>query len=208
MKKSEVKKSLKKKFKNRLTDYGFKPLKHSLQKDYNGFFIDFMFSMVDIGNGFSSQFGIHCGFTLLDNIYNAAFKTQKRNLNIYAIHQGELYESQKYPILEYDLYTEEDVNIMVNQVMVYLENEALPYFEGINTLEKIEPIINKDPKPRQAVISLILAKLVDNPNYLELKKNYMNLLKNWPQYEKNQLETIVQYLDKYTREEIIKSVES
>ena len=127
---------------------------------------------------------------------------QNEYFPIIGIGQSELFESKNYPILEYDIYTEEDALKMVDEVMNYFENEALPFLESLSNLETIEKVINNEPIPQKGIFGLILAKLTGNENYEPLKSKYRDLLKEWSDWDKQELEKVISFLDKHTKEEL------
>lgn len=202
MKKSEIRKILDKNFKERLKFYCFKKKGYGYQKILAKSQIDFQFSMVDSDNSFPSTFSYSLTNIsvnqLLSNIFSCV-----REFWLYSTAQIRLYDENKYPVLEYDIYTEEDALKMVDEVMCYMEKEALPFLESISDLKVIEKLINEMPVPEKAHVGIVLAKLMGNPEYENLKLVYKELIKDWagdynPDYDK-----IVSFLDSHSHEELI-----
>lgn len=204
MKKSEVRKILEDQFKKRLKEYGFNNKGYTFLKKISDttFFINFLFSLIDSDNSYPSQFGFCLINQRINNIFSEIFR---RNNDIWLLstNQSRLYEENKYPDLEYDIYTEEDALKMVDEVMCYMEKEALPFLESISDLKVIEKLINEKPVPEKAHVGIVLAKLMGNPEYENLKLVYKELIKDWagdynPDYDK-----IVSFLDSHSHEELI-----
>lgn len=208
MKKAEAKKLLDTYFKDRLESIGFKKSKYGFVRKERDYFVAFGYSLVDLDNSFSSQFGIHCGFESIDKVYGFSVGRNVNQINLYSISQAGLYDERKYPKLEYDLYTESDIQHMVSEVAEYLERKALPFFANLSTIERLEKFRNENPTPQQAKSGLILAKLVGNPNYENLKGQYRLLLKDWPESDKQELEKIIAFLDQHTTEELLQIAQS
>ena len=88
--------------------------------------------------------------------------------------------------------------------MDYFLNTLIPYFNEYTTLEKLEKKINAPgnlPNNNQLATvlkyGLILAKVVKNPNYEILKQKYRELLKEWSDWDKQELEKVISYLDSH-----------
>ena len=207
MKKNDIEKILNSEFKNRIVTLDFKKKGDKyllIEKDVYKYVRITTYDYYDV---FPSQFAYGIGFLsiqkLLRTIIGGMYKNPENDfIPVLGIGQAELYESGDYDVLEYEIRKEEDILVMVNEVMNYLEKDALPYFESINTIEKIEPVVNASDNPRKGVTGLILAKLVGNPNYPQLKEKYRYLLKDWTEDEKEKLETAIRFLDNHTQEEL------
>lgn len=208
MKKSEAKKLLDTYFKERLEKIGFRKGKSGFIKVNHDFFISFGYSLVDLDNSFTSQFGLYCGFRSIDRIYNHLTGRSTDGINLFSLSQSVLFDERKYPKLEYELYSQADVEVMVNEVVDFIEKDALSIFENLSTITKLEQIRNRNPIPQQALTGLILAKVVSNPNYEALKSQYRQLLKDWPESDKQELEKVIAFLDQHNREELLKIAES
>src|SRR5690606_15628566 len=130
------------------------------------------------------------------------------DITVLNMNQGDLYDQGKYYIPEYRLEIENDVYRMIDELIHYLKNEALPYLESINNIEALDKIINENPtEPTAGVKGLILAKMSDNPNYEELKKKYRQLFidRQWAiQEDIDNLEKVILFLDNHSKEELEK----
>lgn len=202
MKKSEANKLLDKNFKERLKFYEFKKKGFRYVREYKGFIFDFGFALVDSDNSFPSKFSYALYCLIINEILSKIFNKHKE-LILFSTGQYRLYEENKYPVLEYDIYTEEDALKMVDEVMCYMEKEALPFLESISDLKVIEKLINEKPVPEKAHVGIVLAKLMGNPEYENIKLVYKELIKDWagdynPDYDK-----IVSFLDSHSHEELI-----
>ena len=158
-------------------------------------------------NSFPTTFYYTLGNIAVGNILNQITLLNERDAQIIGIGQADLFEAKKYPILKYDIYTEEDVNKMVSEVSVYFIEEALPYLESVSSIEKLEEITNTELNPWKKSIGLILAKLVNNPEYENLKSKYRELLKDWSDWDKQELEKVIDFLDSHSQEELLKITE-
>lgn len=208
MKKSEVSKFLSKGFGENYKSLGFKKWKYGYKKDSGMFSYTFGFSSSDMDNSFPSDFYYRLGSFSVGNILNCITPLIEKDVQIIGIGQADLFEAKKFPVLKYDIYTEEDINKMVNEVSKYFIHEALPYLESISNIEKLEQITNKELNPWKKSIGLILAKLVNNPDYENLKNKYRELLKDWNDWDKQELEKVIAFLDSHSQEELLRISET
>src|SRR6218665_982002 len=179
MKKSEVNKSLFKGFGEKYKPMGFKKWKYGYKKESQNFSYTFGFASAYMDNSFPSIFYYSLGSFSVGNILSEIIPVKEKDTLIIGIGQVELFENKKFHVCEYDIYTEDDVNKMVSEASTYFINEALPYLESVSSIDKLEQITNSELNPWSKSIGLILAKLVNNPNYENLKSQYRALLKDW-----------------------------
>ena len=213
MKKVEVTKLLNSGFKKKLDKTHFKKWKFGYIKEMSdGFFYEFAFSSASYDTCFPTTF--YCGIGLqnvkiiLSKIFpEYAVVPENAYPIVFSLHQKSLFEANKFPIFKYDIYTEEDVNEMVNEVSAFFISEALPYLESISSISQLEQITNTELNPWKKSIGLILAKLVNNPEYENLKSKYRELLKDWSDWNKQELEKVIVFLDSYSQEELLKITE-
>lgn len=116
--------------------------------------------------------------------------------------QIRLFDQGRYPILEYDIYTEVDARRMVDEVSIYILNQVLPEWEAKPTLEFLEQKVNGYLTDAPNFSGVVLAKLVGNSDYENISKHYTVKSKNWAEREKQDLEKVVDFLDKRTKEEL------
>lgn len=203
MKKREAKKLIDSRLKEYLRQFNFKKKGDDFIKIIKGDFkIDFGYSIVDLGNSFPIQFGYHLSSVYLDRIFSAIRGVEEKGLNVYSNHQSLLFESKEYPILEYDVYTSEDIEEMVGEITKFLDNKALPYLESICDLEELEKVINNKPIPQKSEVGLVLARIMKNSDYNKLKEKYRELLIDWVDSYKESLEKTINFLDNHSVEEL------
>ena len=208
MKISEVSKLLTKGFGEIYKPLEFKKWKYGYKKDVGKFSYTFGFASSNMDNSFPSTFYYRLGSHAIGNILNRIIPLTERDIQIIGIGQADLFEAKKFPILKYDIYTVEDVNKMVSEVSTYFISEVLPYLESIASIEELERITNAELNPWKKSTGLILAKLVKNTEYEDLKNKYRELLKNWSDWDKQELEKVIDFLDSHSQEELQKISET
>lgn len=214
MKAGEVNKLLHSGFKTMLNKLGFKKWKFRYVKETsNGTFYDFAFSYACYDTCFPTTFycgiGLHKVNEILKKIMPENFVSPEQEYPIIlSLGQAGLFESKQFPVSKYNIYSEDDINKMVSEVSAYFINVALPYLESISSMDKLEQIINTELNPNKSSKGLILAKLVNNPNYENLKSQYRALLKDWSETSKRELEKVISFLDNHSHEELLKIAET
>lgn len=210
MKKSDLNKILLKEFKEKLIEIDYKYCKHRFFKDYGNYTISFGYAIVDYHNIFPTTFGYSLSMKKVDVIKSIIFNEQLKRIIIYGENTISLNEKGDYPMDEFIIQTENDALKMVEKAIMYFKNEALPYLKSISDLENLDKIINKNPiEPTIGVKGLIIAKLIDNPNYEKLKKTYRQLFidRQWAvQEDIDNLEKAILFLDNHSKEELEKIV--
>lgn len=216
MKISELTKYINESAKNKLSSLGFKKDGYGFTLNENGFTKKIIFSSVDRDNSFPTSYAVWFGLLVVDKIlYKATgnadeFKKVKHGGQIF-IRQVELFEQGKYPIKDYDIYTFEQADQAVNQSLNYFLNTIIPEYDEFKNIQHLEKKINlKDVFTNDRFLSsrvkygLILAKLVNNPEYENLKNKYRELLKDWSDWDKQELEKVISFLDSHSQEELQK----
>lgn len=200
MKKTDVKKYLDREFKQRLGK-GVKKAKYNWIKNIGDLYMKFGYAIVDSDNSFPSSFYYGFGSPFYSNVMNHIIKIKELNIQedkyITAISTGQikLFDEGRYPVLEYDIYTERDANKMVVEVSEYILNNVLPPWEENPTFEYLERKVNSKINNVPNFSGLILAKLVDNPNYISIKNKLINFSKEWSEYDKKDLVQVIDFLD-------------
>ena len=127
----------------------------------------------------------------------------------------ELFEEGIYPYKNYDIYTLEEADEAINQSLDFFITRLIPKYDFYSSYKEIEIKINiQDTLVNDRFLSskmkygLILAKLVCNPNYEALKSKYRELLKDWSDWDKQELEKVIAFLDSHTQEELKQIAES
>src|SRR6218665_3608036 len=215
MKAGEVRKLLNSGFKTiMLNKLGFKKWKYGYVKETsNGTYYDFAFSYACYDTCFPTTFNYGIGLSQVTKIFKKIMPenfagTEYEYPVILSLGQIGLFVSKRFPVLEYNIYSEEDINKMVSEVSAYFINEALPYLESISSIEKLEQITNNELNPHKRSTGLLLAKLVNNPNYENLKSQYRALIKDWPETSKQESEKVISFLDNHSQEELLKIAEN
>jgi hypothetical protein len=213
MKKSEVTKKLNEGFQIKLNSQQFRKWKFGFIYENNDFYFDFGYSSASYDTCFPTTFYYGVGSNNVKEILKRVFpenlsRPENTFPKIFSQGQKELFEEKKYPIFKYDIYSEDDVNKMINQVSDYLIKEALPYLRSISNLEVLEKMTNHLPlNPWKKDVGLILSKLVSNPTFESLKNQYRELLKDWSDWDKQELEKLIDFLDKHSCTELLKMAE-
>ena len=182
MKKADLNKYLEKNFKLAL-GAGYKKKKYSLQKELGEIFFSIGFGIVNSDNSFPSTFSYCIGSLNYNRIYTKIWE-ESEPFGCMCTGQLRLFDEGKYPILEYDIYTEADAQKMVDEVSSYILNTVLPEWEANPTLEYLEKKVNEKLTDSRNFSGLILAKLVCNPNYQTIKQHYENISQTWPDWDK------------------------
>lgn len=219
MKLGELTKHINEVLKTELIPLGFKKDGYGYTLNENGFTKKIMFSSVNRDNSFPTAFAIWLGFLGIDKILltatdNEAELRKTKNGGQIFIRQEELFEQGKYPIKAYDIYTLEEANQAIQESLYYFLNSVIPEYSELN-IQDLESKINlNDVFTNDRFLSnklkygLILAKLVNNPEYENLKMKYRELLNDWSEWDKQELEKVIEFLDNHSQEELIKISET
>jgi hypothetical protein len=207
MKKTEVNKYLNNGFKQSLGNQ-FKKNNYSLIKIINDFYFMFGWGIVDLGNFFPCTFSYGIGNLKYNNLYNYLINelniNQQSNKYLYAKSTGQLklFDEGKYPILEYAIRTETDAQKMVDDVSDYILNKVLPEWEANPTIEYLEKKVNEKLRNVLNFSGLILAKMVENPDYDKIKQHFLCVSTDWAEWDKEDLKKVIEFLDNHTKEEL------
>ena len=208
MKLGEVNKLLNAEFGNVLKKSGFKKSNYQFIKSIGDLYIKFLYAVIDSDISFPSYFSYGIGsFTvthILKKILPDKYDMPATNYPIsMGTGQFKLHDEGKYPVLEYDIYTEEDAKRMVSEVCDYMLNVVLPRWETNPTLGYLEQEVNENLIDAPNFTGLILAKLVGNPSYDRIKDHFMKISMEWPGCDRSDLQKVLDFLDSHSREELI-----
>jgi len=213
MKKAEVTKLLNSGFKKMLDENNFKKRKYGyIKKSSDGIYYEFGFSTKSYDICFPTTFyygiGLNSVKEILKLILPEYFEMPENEYpTIFSMGQKKLYTYNNYPLSQYEIYTEADVLETVNEISEYFINTGLPYLKSISSINKLEQITNAELNPGKKNSGLILAKLVNNPEYETLKNKYREILKEWPDWDKQELEKVIMFLDSHSQEALLKIAE-
>jgi hypothetical protein len=218
MKISEVKKSLKNKSYEKFKSLGFKKYQFGINKKVGNYEYYIGFGIVDSDNSFPTTFHFGISSRYLNNILRQIFIDKELSLNsyctVYGTKQTRLFDDKQYPVLEYDIYTEEDIDNLINDLYKYYVVEILPFLEKLTNIDKLskfiisEKVLNESMYlPNTLTNGIILSKLTNNTNYEQLKNNYTILVKDWAEWDIKNFNKVLMFLEKQTQEELLKIAE-
>ncbi|AUS06130.1 hypothetical protein [Pseudotamlana carrageenivorans] len=197
---------------SRLSKIGFKRWKYRYLNKKDDFYYSFMFTIYDYNDIFPSNFSYGIGNKTVTKICRLLFP-EEYNIpeNKYALtmafHQIQLFEEGRYPNLEYKITNENELYDSLNETIKYFETTGFPELIAISNLKQLDKLINENPEnPLSGYHGLILAKLVNNPDYQNLISVYRNLFKkkNWQNEEDiKKLETVISFLNDYSSTELL-----
>lgn len=203
MKLTDLKKLLFSTYGESLKPLGFKKEKYGFRKNDGNFSYFFNFSSIDRGNSYPTEFSYSLSVKSLARILSNVISFNGEYYQVTGGSQVNLFEVKKYPIKDYDIYTENDALSMAEEVLTYFINETLPYLKSISSLEALDALINKAPHPLSFRSGLVLAKLVGNPQYDSLVEQYRESFKGWVvEWDKTDFEKIVAFLDAHSLDEL------
>lgn len=167
-----------------LKQYGFtlnKQLAEFTKKNENGW-IKFYLIFLERNQGWEINPTMQIRFNVVEDIFHKTsgfdMKYQKGTPTIGS--SAENYLQTGYGTYRFALGEEEDIEGIVLHINDVFENMALPFYEKFIKLEEIERAINRDVKGSSLTggifvgsKGIILAKLLDHPNYEELRSIYM-----------------------------------
>ncbi|MEO6131055.1 MAG: hypothetical protein ABIQ02_04355 [Saprospiraceae bacterium] len=97
----------------------------------------------------------------------------------------ENYNSNEIPS-RFDVTEESQINEISDKLFILFENIALPFYEKYNTLETINQAMNNIPNDVsltgpifKGTKSLIVAKLLNDPHYYQLKNRYLEYYRDF-----------------------------
>jgi hypothetical protein len=208
MKLVEARKYLHKSFKESfLKDY--KNIKYGYVKYFNELYFKFGISLVNSDKSFPSIFGFSIGSVKVKLILEIVLPKKFRDIqeNRYPVcmnyNQIRLFDEGKYPVLEYNIYNEIDAQKMVNEVSEYLLKEVVPEWEANPTNEYLEKKVNEKLSDSPNFSGLILAKLVNNPDFVRIKQHYLFVSQNWAEWDKRDLIKVIEFLENHDTNELL-----
>ncbi len=211
MKAAELKKYLHEAVKAKLNLLGFKKHDSWYYKNINNYTYAIIISSLNYDNSFPTSFAATFGFVSIDKILYKSTGREKEFTNCKIggqlfITQAELFENNKYPCKDYDIYTFEQAYDAINQMLDYFLTELMPNMNEFANILKLEEQINAKQQftndrflATKLKYGLILAKLVNNPKYETLKNRYREILKEWPDWDKQELEKVIMFLDSHSQ---------
>ncbi len=213
MKITEVKKELLTKVLGSFKTLGFSKRGSLITKTYAGYQIYLAFSVVDNDNSFPTTFHFGISSLTLNNLLVRVFPEKGYVMNQYAGAYGQkqamLFDKKEYSILEYDIRSDADIDLMVNDLLVYFNKKVIIKLEQLQNLNRLSIIVNSQEtikesmhQPTTAINGLILCKISGVPNYDIIKNNYINLSKEWSEWDRNDLEKTIRFLDNHSQKEL------
>jgi len=205
MKKVELNKYFDKQFKIALGN-GYKKKGYVLLKELGGIYFSLGFGIVNNDNSFPSTFSYCIGCKKINIIFTTILRGNEP-FGCICTGQLRLFDEGKYPVLEYDIKTEADAQKMVDEVSDYIINTVLPEWEANPTIEYLEKKVNEKLGDSPNFSGLILSKLVGSSNYNKIKAHYQQVSKDWSEWDKQDFEKVITFLDSHSQEELLKIAE-
>ena len=219
MKLSEVKKELLSKAKERFKILGFKKQGNFIIKNVDDYQFYIGFGIVDNDNSFPTTFHYGIASKTLNNIKLCVFPDRGLKKNdfsgAYSQKQTLLFDKKEYPILEYNIKSIVDIDAMVYDLWNYFEKTAIKKLENLQSVGSLGLLLNSKEMldeamhmPTASINALILCKLTDNSKYGSIKQRFINISKDWSNWDKQELEKVVEFLDNHSQEELLKIAEN
>ena len=204
----ELKTFLSNSFKEKLSPFGFNKIGNNYVLTEDGMTYSFTFNSLNYDNSYPTSFSAFFGFLIVNRVLRSALGEDKRKVDkikvagqIY-LRQVALWEQGKYPCKNYDLYNLQEADNAVTEMVVYFLNDILPEFKKIDSLIDLDQLFNtgeyiqKSKRVKRDIMyALIVAKLVANPNYYSLCKNYQKRINHFSEWDKKELNTLIKYLE-------------
>ncbi len=216
MKVKEVRKSLVTTGYEKLSHLDFKKRGDYIEKRVGEFYYFIGFGVVDLQDLFHSSFYFGIGssavLNILKEIYpNKDFKKEKYHV-LYSNKQTRLFDEGLVDKPEYSIKNIDDVIYMIEEISGYYEEKIFPFLSSLNSLKKVSGFVNYDENVKQQSsylpitlkTGLILARLTGDPYYSSLVNEYKDLIIEWPEFDKNDLEKVIRFLKNSTVEELKK----
>lgn len=220
MKLTELKKFINEQLKIKLLPIGFKKDGYGYSLNTNDFTYKISISSIDRDNSFPTSFAFWAGFIGVDKIMllatdnNEELKKLKSGSQLF-VRQVELFELGKYPFKDYDIYTLDEAEKAISEIFDFLNKTLIPSYNQYNNLAEIERKINSNEyinNTRQLSVTvrfgLILSKLINQQYYETLKNDYQKRLLNTSDWDRQELEKVISFLDKHNQEELLKIAET
>lgn len=176
----------------KLQAYGFKLNKsetHFTQKNQLGWFrLWLLFYVADEGWDVNLVMLIRCN--IVEEIYHqiSGFQSEKDKKNSFTISKPVKYYGTNKTPTPFIIVEESQIQEFTNLLFKSFVDEAIPFFEKYNSLQKIDFELNTNPQGSstslihdisKGTISLIIAKLVNHSNYGELVSIYWQHYKSY-----------------------------
>ncbi|MFN8438013.1 MAG: hypothetical protein U0V72_10250 [Cytophagales bacterium] len=219
MKLSEVKNSLLKKALESFKDLGFKKEGKFLVKNSGDFKIYLGFGIVNSDNSFPTTFHFGISSRVLANFKRIIFPEKGFKSDdfsgAYGQKQESLFDKKEYPILEYDIKSSSDIDGLVTDLKKYFEDGLIDKLEKLQNNDALCNILNSQETldesmhlPSTLISALIFYKITENVNYVSSKNKYRELLKEWNDWDRKDLEKAIEFLDSHSQEELLKISET
>lgn len=213
MKKSEVNRELLNKLFEIFKKRGFKKSKGYLSKKDGDYEFYIAYGLVDSDITFPSTFHYGILSVKVNNILVTIFPDRgwKKGdtITVYSVKQKGLYFNGEFPVSDYDIATEKDIAIMVNDLYEHYTQVAYPFLEKLMDIHVLSEFINSQKVlnesmhiPTTLINGLIVSKLSNNSQYEQLKPKYQERIVGWPQWDNEELEKVIEFLDNHTKEEL------
>lgn len=209
----ELKIFLSNSFMEKLKPFGFKKMGDNYVLTENEKTYSITFNSLNYDNSYPTSFSAFTGYVIVNKILQRALGADEKKVNkqrvgnqIY-LKQVELWEQEKYPCKNYDLYNLEEAENAVNEMVDYFLNDILPEFKRINSLNDLDQLFNSGDYIQNSkrlksdiMYALIIAKLVTNPSYNSLCENYQKRMSHFSEWDKKEVSHLIQYLEANSKE--------
>ncbi|WP_417445231.1 hypothetical protein [Joostella sp.] len=208
MKAKELREYLNNSFKEKLIPFGFKKRGSNFYFLEKGKSYSINFNSLNYDNSFPTSFSCFSGFIEVEKKYAELLNKNEKEIakikssgQLY-INQALLYDQQKYSCKSYDLYTLQEAEKAVIEIVEYFIERIIPNFKKIETINDLdvwyntkEYMINSRRLKVDIIYGLLVAKFVSNPNYESLKSKYLKLSSHFGEWDKNELNKAIVYID-------------
>ncbi|MFN7747511.1 MAG: hypothetical protein ACK5OO_01055 [Cyclobacteriaceae bacterium] len=216
---SEVKKELKKEFESFLKPLGYKSKSGTQGCSFflNRGFVEYRFGygVANYGDEFNSGLFGSIGMLPIQLIENRIFNEESFTDTL-LLNKSDYFNDINY---RFKITSLNDVKEWSTIAKKFYHEFAIPFFEKYNSVDAIDKLLNEKPSEKviycddlgwRIIKGLISAKLNNNPKYNELRDYYRSEVESKFQghfmYEKCM--KAIDFLDKHTREELLKIAES
>jgi hypothetical protein len=216
---SEVKKELKKEFESFLKPLGYKSKSGTQGCSFflNRGFVEYRFGygVANYGDEFNSGLFGSIGMLPIQLIENRIFNEESFTDTL-LLNKSDYFKDINY---RFKITSLNDVKEWSTIAKKFYHEFAIPFFEKYNSVDAIDKLLNEKPSEKviycddlgwRIIKGLISAKLNNNPKYNELRDYYRSEVESKFQgyfmYEKCM--KAIDFLDKHTREELLKIAES
>ncbi|WP_194767356.1 DUF4304 domain-containing protein [Tamlana sp. I1] len=204
----ELKTFLSNAFKEKLSPLGFKKIRDNYVLTEGDRTYSLTFNSLNYDNSYRTSFSAFTGYIIVNKILQRALGEDEQKVNktkigdqIY-LTQVILWEQGNYLCKDYDIYTLKEAKKAVDEIVEHFTDNILPEFKKINSLFDFDQLFNlgdyiKNSKRLKLDImcALVIAKLVSNPNYNSLSKNYQKRIDHFSEWDKKEVNNLIQYLE-------------